>query len=157
MFWSKAWLNWKEAIVPIISSYTESLMPLHQFLISDQGDEEELGDQLCVVLISQKTACSDSVRFITVIPNDNSSVDIAISALWFLGHMLSLSQCCLKVKTELVWDVQPGNTQRTEEATRVEKPCCISGKNARDKKKPHIHTQNTHKSREARKNRVRRK
>ena len=59
-------------------------MPLHLFLISDHGDKEELGDQLCVVLISQKAVyyiCSDSARFITVIPNDNSSVTIAISAL----------------------------------------------------------------------------
>lgn len=133
-------------------------MPLHQFWISDHGDKEEIDDQLCVVLISQKTAyyvSSASARFITV------TQMMTVASL--LPYLLCDSWviCChchsaaWKLKLNWFGTVQPWNMQWVEETARVEKLCCISGRNARGEIKPRTHTQNTHKGRDTRKNRVR--
>lgn len=90
-----------------------------------------------------------SGRFITVIPNDN----YLLCDSWVIrSHCHSAAG---KLKLNWFGTVQPGNTHWMEEATWVEKPSCSSGKNAQDEKKSCMHTQNTHKHREARKKRVR--
>lgn len=127
-------------------------MPLHLFLISDHRDKEKLREQLCVVQHHRKEP------IITV---------ASLEGLLLLSQMTtyllcdSWVTCCHchsaagKLKLNWFGTVQPGNMHWMEETTRVEKPSCISGKNAQDEKKPCMHTQNTHRSREARKKTVR--
>lgn len=102
-------------------------MPLHLFLISDHRHKEELCEQLCVVQHHRKEP---------IIPM------VSLEGLFLLSQMTTYLLCdscviCCRchsaaVKLKLNWfgTVQPGNWM--EEATRVEKPSCISGINAQD-------------------------